>query len=47
MIVHIPTFNEFAKKSFEKFTEGSIVDDPLSLTPTYLRSVNLIFKGKK
>ncbi|RLD19719.1 MAG: tRNA (adenosine(37)-N6)-threonylcarbamoyltransferase complex dimerization subunit type 1 TsaB [Caldiserica bacterium] len=47
VVVHIPTFNEFAKKSFEKFTEGSIVDDPLSLTPIYLRSTNLIFKRKK
>jgi tRNA threonylcarbamoyladenosine biosynthesis protein TsaB len=47
VIVHIPTFNEFVKKSFEKLAEGSIVDDPLSLVPTYLRSVNLIFKGEK
>jgi len=44
MIVHIPTPLECVKESFEKFTKGEVVDDPLSLAPIYLRSVNMMFR---
>ena len=44
LIVHIPSPLVVAKKSFEKFAEGKVVEEPLSLAPLYLRSVDMIFK---
>ncbi len=44
LIVRIPSPFVVAKKSFEKFAEGKVAKEPLSLAPLYLRSVDMIFK---
>ncbi len=42
-----PSNNSFLQMSHEKIKSGKIIKDPLSLSPVYLRSTDLIFRKRK